>query len=200
MTDHDVAGVAPEMFAGYLMWCFSEGYGLPEDRPEDNWLLEPDERLHPDDVRLKAQLIALGRDLVAAIEPVVRADERRYTRTAAGVRRDAEALAAELRDERDAARAEVERLRDAYEARDIALSEVAALREQYVVEEFIDTDGYPSMRVVKGEHVGQNEWAANIRREVLADLRAKVESGWIPELDHEARIAVLALFEEADRG
>ena len=63
-------------------------------------------------------------------------------------------------------------------------NEVAALREQYVVEEFIDTDGYPSMRVVKGEHVSENEWAANIRREVLADLRAKVEGlpcrTWVP--------------------
>ena len=58
--------------AGYLMWCFSEGYGLPEDRVGENWLREPDERLHPDDVRQKAQLIALGRDLVAAVEPLIR--------------------------------------------------------------------------------------------------------------------------------
>ena len=115
-----------------------------------------------------------------------------------------------VEEQRDAARAEVERLRDAYEARDIALSEVAALREQYVVEEFIDTDGYPSMRVVKGEHVGQNEWAANIRREVLADLRAKVE-GMRDEAKADpvgsavwrttAYESVLALIdEEADRG
>ena len=32
---------------------------------------------------------------------------------------------------------------------------------------------------------------------VMADLRAKVEAGWVPELDHEARIAVLALFDGA---
>ena len=68
MTAPDPAWVE----AGYLMWCFSEGYGLPEDRVGENWLRESDERLHPDDVRQKAQLIALGRDLVAAVEPLIR--------------------------------------------------------------------------------------------------------------------------------
>jgi hypothetical protein len=85
--------------------------------------------------------------------------------------------------ERDAARAEASKysaeidrmVRELSSIRMEHEAEVAALREQYVVEEFIDTDGYPSMRVVKGEHVGQNEWAANIRREVLADLRAKAQ-------------------------
>lgn len=78
------------------------------------------------------------------------------------------------------ARAEVERLRDAYEARDIALSEVAALREQ--------------------------EWAEPYRREVMDGLRAKVEGlehdatcSFIPQ-DGPCdctRGAVLALIEEA---
>jgi hypothetical protein len=93
------------------------------------------------------------------------------------------AAAADMRRERDAARAEASKysaeidrmVRELSSIRMEHEAEVAALREQYVVEEFIDTDGYPSMRVVKGEHVGQNEWAANIRREVLADLRAKAQ-------------------------
>lgn len=54
--------------AGWLLWCFSEGYGLPEDRATlDNWLREPDRSLHPDDVVEKKQLLALGHDLIAAI-------------------------------------------------------------------------------------------------------------------------------------
>lgn len=60
-----------------------------------------------------------------------------------------------------------------------ARAEVAVLRDQiagmYQAETFTDTDGYPSTRVFKAEVVGQNEWAAHIRREVLADLRTKVE-------------------------
>ena len=59
-------------------------------------------------------------------------------------------------------------------------AEVAALREQmshmYQAETFTDTDGYPSTRVFKAEVVGQNEWAAHIRREVLADLARAIDA------------------------
>ncbi|MEY4932522.1 MAG: hypothetical protein RLZZ403_842 [Pseudomonadota bacterium] len=75
MSDIDKAAAE----AGYLMWCFSEGYGLKEDRDvltSGNWLLDPDERLHPDDVVQKAQLLALGRDLVAAVRPLALTDLR----------------------------------------------------------------------------------------------------------------------------
>lgn len=51
--------------AAWLIWCYAEGYGLHEDRAFiKNWLREPDESLHPDDVAQKARLLALGRDLV----------------------------------------------------------------------------------------------------------------------------------------
>lgn len=86
--------------------------------------------------------------------------------------------------ERDAARAEVEKWKInasmAQHERDAARAEVGALREQmshmYQAETFTDTDGYPSTRVFRAEVVGENEWAAHIRREVLDDLRAKLET------------------------
>lgn len=59
---------------GYLMWCFQQGYGLAEDRAiltGGNWLLTDDSLLHPDDVRDKAQLLALAADLIEAVKPLM---------------------------------------------------------------------------------------------------------------------------------
>jgi hypothetical protein len=53
----------------WLMWCYQEGYMLPEDRaPMTNWLLEPDVMLHPEDVAERDALLTMADEVLAALE------------------------------------------------------------------------------------------------------------------------------------
>lgn len=50
------------------MWCFDQGYRKPEDREGmTNWMLEPDDQQHPDDLVEKAQLLRMADEVLVAL-------------------------------------------------------------------------------------------------------------------------------------
>jgi hypothetical protein len=58
------------------MWCFQQGYTNPTDRARvTNWLLKPDELLHPDDIALRPQLLAMADEVLAALAADVPTEE-----------------------------------------------------------------------------------------------------------------------------
>ena len=60
----------PRERLAYLMWCFHEGYMKAEDRAvgEGNWLLLPVSDLHPDDVELRENLLAMADEILEAMQ------------------------------------------------------------------------------------------------------------------------------------
>jgi len=52
----------------WLMWCFDQGYRTPEDRAlMTNWMLEPDDQQHPDDLVEKEQLLRMADEVLVAM-------------------------------------------------------------------------------------------------------------------------------------
>lgn len=53
----------------WLIWCWQEGYKTPEDRAVGggNWMMDPDEKLHPDDIRDRAALLQMADEVLAAL-------------------------------------------------------------------------------------------------------------------------------------
>lgn len=55
----------------WLLWCFNQGYVKAEDRSIlTNWLLEPAGQLSRDDLTLRANLLAMTDELLAAIAQI----------------------------------------------------------------------------------------------------------------------------------
>jgi hypothetical protein len=74
----------------WLMYCWKEGYTNAEDRAVlPNWLLEPDELLHRDDVALRPHLLAMADEVLAAAAPVLQAQERERLKRVIEAKRDA---------------------------------------------------------------------------------------------------------------
>lgn len=52
----------------WLMWCFKEGYTKAEDRAIlDNWLLGDLTTMHPEDVKLRSELLRAADEVLAAL-------------------------------------------------------------------------------------------------------------------------------------
>ena len=53
----------------WLMWCFEEGYTKAEDRAIlTNWLLRRNSSMHPNDIELRDNLLAMADEILAALE------------------------------------------------------------------------------------------------------------------------------------
>ena len=68
MTPADESGERTRFHLAWLMWCWREGYENPDDRGE-NWMLQDDSELHPDDRVVKAQLLTMADEVIEAMKP-----------------------------------------------------------------------------------------------------------------------------------
>jgi hypothetical protein len=58
----------PREHLAWLMYCYQQGYTNPIDRAcLTNWMADPDDQLHPDDIVLRRHLLGMADEILALL-------------------------------------------------------------------------------------------------------------------------------------